>query len=149
MRHHHFRFWENSIFMIVCALDAICKKLFLIPMSQGFALMFSSEGFYSFSTYIQVCDLFWINFMYNVKERCDFILLYVTLQFFYHHLLKRLGNGNPFQYSWLGNPMNRGALWATIHGVARVGCDLATKQNSFLISSYTADPWTMVGGGGD
>ena len=78
--------------------------------------------------------------MYNVKERCDFILLYVTLQFFYHHLLKRLGNGNPFQYSWLGNPMNRGALWATIHGVARVGCDLATKQNSFLISSYTADP---------
>ena len=83
--------------------------------------------------------------MYNVKERCDFILLYVTLQFFYHHLLKRLGNGNPLQHSWLGNPMNRGALQATIHEVARVGCDLATKQNSFLISSYTVDPWTMVG----
>ena len=90
MRHHHFRFWENFIFMIACALDAVCKKLFLILMSQGFALMFSSEGFYSFSTYIQVCDLFWINFVYNVKERCDFILLYVTLQFFYHHLLKWL-----------------------------------------------------------
>ena len=44
--------------MIACALDAVCKKLFLILMSQGFALMFSSEGFYSFSTYIQVCDLF-------------------------------------------------------------------------------------------
>ena len=27
------------------------------------------------------------------------------------------GNGNPFQYSCLGNPMNRGDWWATVHGV--------------------------------
>ena len=27
------------------------------------------------------------------------------------------GNGNPLQYSCLGNPMDRGALWATDHGV--------------------------------
>ena len=26
-------------------------------------------------------------------------------------------NGNPLQYSCLGNPMKRGAWWATIHGV--------------------------------
>ena len=26
-------------------------------------------------------------------------------------------NGNPFQYSFLENPMDRGNLWATIHGV--------------------------------
>ena len=38
------------------------------------------------------------------------------------------GNGNPLQYSCLGNPMGRGAWWATVHGVARVGHDLATKQ---------------------
>ena len=25
------------------------------------------------------------------------------------------GNGNPFQYSWLENPMDRGAWWATVH----------------------------------
>ena len=37
------------------------------------------------------------------------------------------GNGNPLQYSCLGNFMDRGALWATAHGVARVGHDLATK----------------------
>ena len=24
------------------------------------------------------------------------------------------GNGNPLQYSWLGNPMDRGAWWATV-----------------------------------
>ena len=29
------------------------------------------------------------------------------------------GNGNPFQYSCLGNPMNRGAWWAAAHGVAK------------------------------
>ena len=29
------------------------------------------------------------------------------------------GNGNPLQYSCLGNPMSRGAWWATVHGVAK------------------------------
>ena len=29
-------------------------------------------------------------------------------------------NGNPLQYSCLGNPIDRGAWWATVHGVARV-----------------------------
>ena len=37
------------------------------------------------------------------------------------------GNGNPLQYSRLGNPMDRGALWATVHGVAKE-LDLVTKQ---------------------
>ena len=30
------------------------------------------------------------------------------------------GNGNPPQYSYLGNPMDRGSWPATIHGVTRV-----------------------------
>ena len=29
------------------------------------------------------------------------------------------GNGNPFHYSCLGNPMDRGAWRATVHGVAK------------------------------
>ena len=29
------------------------------------------------------------------------------------------GSGNSFQYSCLGNPVDRGAWWATIHGVAK------------------------------
>ena len=29
------------------------------------------------------------------------------------------GNGNQFQYSCLGNPMDRGAWQATVHGVAK------------------------------
>ena len=31
----------------------------------------------------------------------------------------REGNGNPLQYSCLGNPMDRGAWWATVHVVAK------------------------------
>ena len=30
------------------------------------------------------------------------------------------GNGNPFHYSCLENSMDRGAWWATVHGVAKV-----------------------------
>ena len=29
------------------------------------------------------------------------------------------GNGNPLQYSCLGNLMDRGAWWATVHGVSK------------------------------
>ena len=31
------------------------------------------------------------------------------------------GNSNPLQYSCLENPIDRGAWWATLHGVTRVG----------------------------
>ena len=29
------------------------------------------------------------------------------------------GNGSPPQYSCLGNPTDRGAWWATVHGIAK------------------------------
>ena len=29
------------------------------------------------------------------------------------------GNGNPFEYSCLENPMDRRAWWATVHGVTK------------------------------
>ena len=37
------------------------------------------------------------------------------------------GNGEPIQYSCLENPMDRGAWQAAVHGVVRVGHNLATK----------------------
>ena len=37
------------------------------------------------------------------------------------------GNGNPLQYSCLENPMDRGAWWAIVHGIARVRHDLVSK----------------------
>ena len=37
------------------------------------------------------------------------------------------GNGNPLQYSCLGNPMDRGAWQATVHGVTNSRHNLGTK----------------------
>ena len=36
------------------------------------------------------------------------------------------GNGNPLQYSWLENPMDRGAWWATVHRVAELDTTVVT-----------------------
>ena len=38
------------------------------------------------------------------------------------------GHGNPLQYSCLENLMDRGAWWATVHGVAK--CQTPLKQLS-------------------
>ena len=35
------------------------------------------------------------------------------------------GNGNPLQYSCLGNPMNKGNWWAIVHGVAKSWTELS------------------------
>ena len=40
-----------------------------------------------------------------------------------------VGNGNPVQYSCLGNPMDRKAWRATIHGVAKRQTRLSTHRN--------------------
>ena len=47
------------------------------------------------------------------------------------------GNGNPFQYSCLGNPMDRGAWQATYspRGCKSLGHDLATKQQQHSFPS--------------
>ena len=65
------------------------------------------------------------------------------------------GNGNLLQYSCPENLMDREAWWATVHGVARVGYDLATKpppphleqrpglpsrtKNFFLVPSHSTE----------
>ena len=41
------------------------------------------------------------------------------------------GNGNPLQYSYLDNPMDRGAWWATVHGVTKSRTRLSNLHLSF------------------
>ena len=43
------------------------------------------------------------------------------------------GNGNPLQYSCLGNPMDRGAWWATVHGVAKSWNNWVTNTFTFTL----------------
>ena len=41
------------------------------------------------------------------------------------------GNGNPLQYSCLENPMDRGAWWAAVHGVAKSRTQLSDFTFTF------------------
>ena len=55
------------------------------------------------------------------------------------------GNGNPLQYSCLGNPMDRGTWWATVQGGhKRVGHDLVSKQQQCMVSRERARVKSML-----
>ena len=41
------------------------------------------------------------------------------------------GNGTPLQYSCLENPMDRGAWWAAVHGVAKSRIQLSNFTFTF------------------
>ena len=47
------------------------------------------------------------------------------------------GHGNPLQYSCLENPGDRGAWWATVHGVA--------KSQTRLLSTFLSVLWVLWG----
>ena len=51
------------------------------------------------------------------------------------------GNGNPLQYSSLGNPMDRGAWRATVHGVTKES-DVAHQQRQ----RQSVLAWTQIHG---
>ena len=46
------------------------------------------------------------------------------------------GNGYPLQYSCLENPMDRGAWWATVHGVAKSQTRLSDKLFHFSVYNW-------------
>ena len=52
-------------------------------------------------------------------------------------------NSNPLQYSCLGNFVDRGTWWATVHGVTKVGHNLATQQQHIALYN----PEHSLGGG--
>ena len=37
------------------------------------------------------------------------------------------GNGNPLQYSCLGNPRDRGASWAIVYGIIKIQTQLSEQ----------------------
>ena len=55
--------------------------------------------------------------------------------------IPEIGNGNAFQYSCLGNPMDRGAWRATVHGFAKSQTQLSshthvhTHTHPYIINS--------------
>ena len=49
------------------------------------------------------------------------------------------GNGYPLPYSCLGNPMNRGALWAIVHRVTKES-DVAEHAGTYTVKYKTDHP---------
>ena len=48
------------------------------------------------------------------------------------HVYAHIGNGTPLQYSCLENPMDGGAWWAAVHGVAKS----RTRPNNFTFTFH-------------
>ena len=46
------------------------------------------------------------------------------------------GNGNPLQYSCLENPVDRGAWWATVHGVTESDMTEVTEHAHTCLSTF-------------
>ena len=46
------------------------------------------------------------------------------------------GNGNPLQYSCLGNPVDRGGCWATVHGVSKSQIQLSAHTETYIKQGY-------------
>ena len=59
---------------------------------------------------------------FSHSEGCLFTLLIVSFG---------EGNGTPLQYSCLDNPMNGGAWWAAVHGVAKSRTQLSDFTLTF------------------
>ena len=58
----------------------------------------------------------------------------------------REGNGNPLQYSCLEGPINRGAWWAKVHGVAKelnTTEQLCTHKYMLLFSRINEKCWPL------
>ena len=47
------------------------------------------------------------------------------------------GHSNPLQYSCLENPMERGAWWATVHGVAELDMTEVTQHTHTHTHTHT------------
>ena len=54
------------------------------------------------------------------------------------------GHGNPLQYPCLENPMDRGAWWATVHGVAQSQTQLSDRTAANGVTTLVQpglEPW--------
>ena len=70
------------------ALEDRFKRKLLQFMSKGVLLMFSSRSFVVYSLTFRSLIHFEFIFVYGVRKCSNFIVLYATVQFSQHHLLK-------------------------------------------------------------
>ena len=93
---------------------------------------------------MEYLQIHWTFYSYFTFVKVEHIIIMLCVQdqshqaLFQHYLLQsaRERNGNSLQYSCLGNPMDVGALWATVHGVAIESDPIQWLENSPLYTIY-------------
>ena len=125
---HH---WESELCCEPYRIQGHQPFLDLQPLAATL-----SEGFFLWKLCSQtslVVSLMaqWIRILLTVQE--------MWVQFLSWEDSPGEGNGNPLQYSCLGNPMDGGVWRATVHGLSRVGRDSPTQQQTIQPFWITAD----------
>ena len=78
---------------------------------------------------------FWLTSLSMMISRSIQIAANDIISFFFYGWVVfhcREGNGTPLQYSCLENPMDRGAWWAAVHGVAKSRTRLSDLTFTFM-----------------
>ena len=84
------RFHLFIFVFIFITLGGISEKIFLWLMSESVQPVFPPKSFIVSGLIFRSLIHFEFTFVYGVIECSNFILLHVAVQFFQHHLLKRL-----------------------------------------------------------
>ena len=72
------------------------------------------------------CSVLWGVFNREIQSNMPFIFVFLMPT-------GGAGHGNPFQYSCLENPMDRGAWWATVHRVAQSQTQLKQQHEHWVL----------------
>lgn len=78
----------SSFSFVVCAFSAISKKPLPNPRAQRFTPMFLSKSSIALALTFRTVVYLDLIFLYGVEVGCNYILLYVHVQFSPHQLLK-------------------------------------------------------------
>ena len=100
---------STSAWKLALSSRGVCSRYLTLESVKGFLTSHAGKGNNSYPTDQPNCLSFFLLTIYHPSIHPGF----------FEHLCAREGNGNPLQCSCLENPMDGGALWAAVHGVAR------------------------------
>ena len=144
-------------------LSLVCK----VPLSQSIWVVFICTTVPELPVIIQGWFICWISQVSGKESTCNSGVAGDAGSIPGSGRFPGEGNGNPLQYSRLENPMDRGAWWATVHGVANHQTRLkqlsmharfiCSRVNRHVMSScwmsgvlngtfliWTSDQWSMA-----
>ena len=110
-----------------------------VPHSPATSLFDATSGQYKFISRLCIIPKFpqaWFAILMLITENDSFRLNHMELPFLQVYSGRRRRQWHPLQYFCLENPMDGGAWWAAVHGVARVGHYWATSLSLFTFMHW-------------